>query len=167
MAVTLLQLRVFYAMRDARTPTLIQVAMVLVRVPLLLLVPHVVGWQHAVAGVMVVTSATYLVGWVVGDVALGRRLGAARSPGVLSGVGRMAFVSAVAAVLAGLVVTITRGAFGTGVVGSLVTLVVGTVVIGIAVVAGAVVARVPEFSGLLAGVRARLGHPRGPGSSGA
>ena len=36
MAVTLLQLRVFYAMKDARTPTLIQVGMVAVRVPLLL-----------------------------------------------------------------------------------------------------------------------------------
>ena len=39
MAVTLLQLRVFYAMKDARTPTLIQLGMVAVRVPLLLLVP--------------------------------------------------------------------------------------------------------------------------------
>ena len=39
MAVTLLQLRVFYAMKDARTPTLIQIGMVAVRVPLLLLVP--------------------------------------------------------------------------------------------------------------------------------
>ena len=43
MAVTLLQLRVFYAMKDARTPTLIQLGMVAVRVPLLLLVPVVVG----------------------------------------------------------------------------------------------------------------------------
>ena len=39
MAVTLLQLRVFYAMKDARTPTLIQVGMVAVRVPLLLARP--------------------------------------------------------------------------------------------------------------------------------
>jgi len=158
MAVTLLQLRVFYAMRDARTPTLIQVAMVLVRVPLLLLVPHVVGWQHAVAGVMVATSLTYLVGWVVGDVALRRRLGAQRTPGVLSGVLRMAVVSAAAAVVGGLVTTITQSAFGRGVPGSLVTLVVGTVVIGAAVVAGAVVARVPEVGAPLSAVRARLGR---------
>ena len=67
MAVTLLQLRVFYAMKDARTPTLLQIGMVAVRVPLLLLVPHVVGAEHVVAGVMVATSATYLAGWVAGD----------------------------------------------------------------------------------------------------
>ena len=40
MAVTLLQLRVFYAMKDARTPTLLQIGMVAVRVPLLLAGPR-------------------------------------------------------------------------------------------------------------------------------
>ena len=75
MAITLLQLRVFYAMKDARTPTLIQVAMVAVRVPLLLLVPVLVDPEHVVAGLMIATSATYVVGWVVGSVALQRRLG--------------------------------------------------------------------------------------------
>ena len=67
MAVTLLQLRVFYAMKDARTPTLIQVGMVAVRVPLLLLVPVLVGPAHVVAGLMLVTSITYVAGWVIGD----------------------------------------------------------------------------------------------------
>jgi putative peptidoglycan lipid II flippase len=159
MAITLLQLRVFYAMRDARTPTLIQVAMVAVRLPLLVAVPHVVGWDHAVAGVMVATSVTYLVGWAVGDVLLRRRLGAStRGNGVLLNVLRMALVSAVAAVVGGLVTTITDTAFGRSVSGSLVTLLVGTVVIGAAVVAGAVVARVPEFGAPVTAVRARLGR---------
>ena len=53
MAITLLQLRVFYAMKDARTPTFIQLAMVAVRVPLLLLVPVLVGPEHVVAGLMI------------------------------------------------------------------------------------------------------------------
>ena len=83
MAVTLLQLRVFYAMKDARTPTLIQIGMVAVRVPLLLLVPAVVGPEDVVAGLMLVTSVTYLAGWVLGDLALRRRLGSLRSAGDL------------------------------------------------------------------------------------
>src|SRR4029450_9907265 len=66
LAVTLLQLRVFYAMKDARTPTLIQVGMVAIRVPLLLLVPVVVGPDQVVAGLMVVTSLTYVAGWLIG-----------------------------------------------------------------------------------------------------
>src|SRR4029450_11156858 len=66
LAVTLLQLRVFYAMKDARTPTLIQVGMGAGRVPLLLLVPVVVGPDQVVAGLMVVTSLTYVAGWLIG-----------------------------------------------------------------------------------------------------
>ncbi|MEU2347668.1 murein biosynthesis integral membrane protein MurJ [Modestobacter sp. NPDC049651] len=158
MAVTLLQLRVFYAMKDAKTPTLIQLFMVAVRVPLVLLVPVVTDPRHVVAGLMLVTSITFVVGWVVGDVALRRRLGSTRGHGVLSNVLRMAVVSAVAAVAGGLVSTITDSAFGRSVPGSLVTLVVGTVVIGVAVVAGAVVARVPEIGAPLSAVRARLGR---------
>ena len=76
LAVTLLQLRVFYAMKDARTPTLIQVGMVAVRVPLLLLVPVARrSPTDVVAGLMLVTSITYVAGWVIGDLALRRRLG--------------------------------------------------------------------------------------------
>ena len=78
MAVTLLQLRVFYAMKDARTPTLIQLGMVAVRVPLLLAVPAVVEPRHVVAGLMLVTSVTYLAGWAIGDLALRKRLGGLR-----------------------------------------------------------------------------------------
>jgi putative peptidoglycan lipid II flippase len=167
MAVTLLQLRVFYAMKDARTPTLIQVAMVAVRVPLLLLVPVVVGPDDVVAGLMVVTSATYVAGWVVGNLALRRTLATGVGTGATGTVLRMAAVSAVAALLGWLVVHVTGGVLGTSVAGSLGTLVIGTVVIGIAVVAGAVVAKVPEVSGLAAGVRARLGRPRSSGRPGA
>ena len=74
MAVTLLQLRVFYAMKDARTPTLIQVGMVAVRVPLLLLVPgRSSSPEHVVAGLMLATSVTYVGG-------LGRRRPRAAPP---------------------------------------------------------------------------------------
>ena len=40
LAVTLVQMRVFYAMKDARTPTLINLIMVVVRVPILLACTH-------------------------------------------------------------------------------------------------------------------------------
>jgi putative peptidoglycan lipid II flippase len=154
-------------MKDARTPTLIQVAMVAVRVPLLLLVPVVVGPDQVVAGLMVVTSTTYVAGWVVGNLTLRRKLGTGGSGQATGTVLRMAAVSAVAALRGGLVVHLTSDALGTSVAGSLGTLVIGTVVIGIAVVAGAVVVKVPEVSGPVAGVRARLGHPRGSGGTGA
>jgi putative peptidoglycan lipid II flippase len=163
MAVTLLQLRVFYAMKDARTPTLIQLVMVAVRVPLVLLVPVLVQPRHVVAGLMLVTSITFVVGWVVGDVALRRRLGTLRGRRVLGSLLRLTVVTVVAGLLGWAAVAALDGTLGRSVPGSLGTVLVGTVVIGVAVVAGAVAVKVPEVTGALAGVRARLGRPRRPG----
>ena len=68
--------------------------MVAVRVPLLLLVPALVRPEHVVAGLMLVTSITYVAGWVLGDLALRRRLGALRTRETFGPVARMAAVSA-------------------------------------------------------------------------
>lgn len=155
MAVTLLQLRVFYAMKDARTPTLIQVGMVAVRVPLLLLVPAVVGPDDVVAGLMLVTSVTYVAGWVIGDLALRRRLGRLGSRATFGPVLRMAAVSVVAGGVGFLVRNVTEDLFGTALAGSLVTVLVGTVVIGGVALAGLVIARVPEVREPLAALRGR------------
>jgi putative peptidoglycan lipid II flippase len=156
MAVTLLQLRVFYAMKDARTPTLIQLGMVAVRVPLLLLVPAVVEPEHVVAGLMLATSVTYLAGWVLGDVALRRRLGTLRTGDTLVQVARVAAVSLVAGLLGKLVLIVTDDLLGSSTAGSLARVLLGTVVIGAAALAGLVVARVPEIREPLASVRARV-----------
>jgi putative peptidoglycan lipid II flippase len=155
MAVTLLQLRVFYAMKDARTPTLIQIGMVAVRVPLLLLVPAVVEPDSVVAGLMLVTSITYVAGWVIGDIALRRRLGGLRTRRTLGPVLRIAAAAAVAAGVGRLVRNVTDDLVGTPVTGSLVTVLVGTVVIGGVALAGLVIARVPEIREPLAALRGR------------
>ena len=158
MAVTLLQLRVFYSMKDARTPTLIQLGMVVVRVPLLLLVPVMVQPRHVVAGLMLVTSLTYVVGWVLGDVALRSRLGTLRTGEALPDLARIAAASATAGVAAWLVVRVIGNLVGAGTAGSLVTVVIGTVVTGAVALAGLSVARVPELAEPLAAVRARVGR---------
>jgi putative peptidoglycan lipid II flippase len=158
MAVTLLQLRVFYAMKDARTPTLIQLGMVGVRVPLLILVPVLVDPQHVVAGLMLATSVTYLAGWVLGDVALRRRLGGLQTRETFMPLTRMALASAVAGLVGWVVVRLTDDLFGASTAGSLATVLVGTVVIGGAALAGLVITRVPEIREPLAAVRARSGR---------
>jgi putative peptidoglycan lipid II flippase len=158
MAVTLLQLRVFYAMKDARTPTLLQIGMVAVRVPLLLLVPVVARPEDVVAGLMLVTSVTYVAGWVFGDLALRRRLGTLQTRATFGPVARMAAVSAVAGGIGWLVLNVTDDLFGAGAAGSLARVLIGTVVIGGAALAGLVVARVPEIREPLAAIRARREH---------
>ena len=158
MAVTLLQLRVFYAMKDARTPTLIQLGMVGVRVPLLIAVPAVVGPELVVAGLMLVTSVTYVAGWVLGEVALRRRLGSLQTRGTYMALTRMALASTVAGLVGWVVVRLTDDLFGTTTAGSLATVLVGTVVIGGTALAGLVITRVPEIREPLAAVRARSGR---------
>ncbi|TQN40732.1 putative peptidoglycan lipid II flippase [Blastococcus colisei] len=158
MAVTLLQLRVFYAMKDARTPTFIQLGMVAVRVPLLLLVPAVVEPEDVVAGLMLVTSITYVAGWVIGDVALRRRLGGLRTRATFGPLLRVTAVSVVAGAVGLLVRNVTDDLVGTSPGGSLVTVLVGTVVIGGVALAGLVIARVPEIREPLAALRERKGR---------
>ncbi|MDP5185162.1 murein biosynthesis integral membrane protein MurJ [Blastococcus sp. BMG 814] len=156
MAVTLLQLRVFYAMKDARTPTLIQLGMVAVRVPLLLLVPVVVEPELVVAGLMLATSLTYVAGWVIGDLALRRRLGGLRTRETFGPLARIAAVALVAGLAGGLVRIVTGDLGGRSTAGSLAEVVIGTVVVGGVALTGLVVARVPEVREPVAALRARL-----------
>ncbi|WP_347058692.1 murein biosynthesis integral membrane protein MurJ [Blastococcus sp. HT6-30] len=158
MAVTLLQLRVFYAMKDARTPTLIQVGMVAVRVPLLVMVPVVVEPELVVAGLMLVTSLTYVAGWVIGDLALRRRFGGLRTRETFGPLARIAAVALAAGLVGGLVRIVTDDLLGRSTTGSLLQVLLGTVVVGGVALVGLVVARVPELREPLAAVRARLGR---------
>jgi putative peptidoglycan lipid II flippase len=75
-AIAMLQLRAFYALNDARTPTMINGVMVIVKVALFYLTAHVLDPAHVVYGLTFVNAFGYLVGAVVGEVWLRRRLGA-------------------------------------------------------------------------------------------
>nr|WP_052478087.1 murein biosynthesis integral membrane protein MurJ [Kibdelosporangium sp. MJ126-NF4]CEL15994.1 Proposed peptidoglycan lipid II flippase MurJ [Kibdelosporangium sp. MJ126-NF4]CTQ93918.1 Proposed peptidoglycan lipid II flippase MurJ [Kibdelosporangium sp. MJ126-NF4] len=74
-ALVMLQLRVFYAMKDARTPTLIMIVMTAVKIPLLYMCEGLLAPEHVVLGVMMVNSLSYVVGAVLGQVWLWLRLG--------------------------------------------------------------------------------------------
>ena len=85
-AIVMLQLRVFYAMRDGRTPTLINAFMVATKVVLVLVSSAVFAAPpgtdvnvhpsvHAVEWLNISTSLSYVVGAVVGHIVLKRRLG--------------------------------------------------------------------------------------------
>ncbi|SNR27689.1 putative peptidoglycan lipid II flippase [Haloechinothrix alba] len=82
-ALVMLQLRVFYALKDARTPTLIMLVMTAVKVPLLYLCPILLAPHQIVLGAMLVNSLTFVVGAFLGQVWLWARLGNLRSKRVL------------------------------------------------------------------------------------
>ena len=73
-AVTLVQMRVFYAMKDARTPVLINAIMVAVRVPLLIACVTLDD-SLIVPGMAAATSISYLIGAITGEIWLRVRYG--------------------------------------------------------------------------------------------
>jgi putative peptidoglycan lipid II flippase len=143
-AVVMLQLRVFYAMHDARTPTLINVLMVAVKVPLLLACPLVLPAERVVLGLAFVNAVSFVVGAVVGEVWLRARLGRLQTPRVLATVARTVAAGVVGALVAlavGLAVPDAMGA----VPRAWLELVLGGLAGGLAAVAAMALLRVPEL----------------------
>ena len=110
-AITMLQLRVFYALTDSRTPTLIQLFTVAVKIPLLLLCPVFLAPADVVLGLAAANSVSFFAGAVLGQVLLRRRLGRVPTGEVLSTVGRTLVASLVAVLAAYGIVTLLTGVF--------------------------------------------------------
>jgi putative peptidoglycan lipid II flippase len=159
-AVVMLQLRVFYALRDGKTPTLINIFMVATKVVLVLVTNEIFrappGTKvnvhpsaHAVEWLAISTSLSYVVGAIVGHILLTRRLGQLGMASVASTVLRVGFASALGAGAAYAVLVAMQNALGHGPGGAAAGLVVGGVV-GL-VVFGALAwqLRIPEIRQLV------------------
>ncbi|HEX2300574.1 MAG TPA: lipid II flippase MurJ, partial [Pseudonocardiaceae bacterium] len=158
-AVTMLQLRVFYALADARTPTMINTVMVAVKVPLLLACPVVLDGPDVVLGLTSVNSLSYLVGAVVGQIWLRVRLGPVQTGRTLVTVGKclVAAVPAVGAVF-GLRAVLDPG----GVAGAWLDLVLATVVVMVVMGAGLLALRTPELTAATRPLLARFTRRQPP-----
>ncbi|SHG19658.1 putative peptidoglycan lipid II flippase [Jatrophihabitans endophyticus] len=127
-ALVMLQLRVFYAMRDGRTPTLINTFMVATKIVLVLVSNEAfAGTEHAVEWLNISTSLSYVVGAVVGHVVLTRRLGSLRFGPVTRTLLQIGFASVLGGAAAYGVVLLAQDALGAGHAGSTVALVGGGV----------------------------------------
>jgi putative peptidoglycan lipid II flippase len=163
-AVVMLQTRVFYALTDSRTPTLMQLVIVGAKVPLLLASPHLLPPEWVVLGLVAANGLSFIVGAVLGQVLLHRRLGRLGTGAVLGALSRMTVASVLGA-LAGFGAVLLVGpvlpAVGP-VAGAWIELVIAGVVGVPAVVAAMLLLRVPE----LAAVRRRLRRTASPDGGG-
>lgn len=165
-AVVMLQLRVFYAMRDGKTPALINAFMVGTKVVLVLVTDQVfkapAGTDvnvhpsvHAVEWLNISTSLSYVVGAVVGHIVLTRRLGHLGFRSVLRTVAQIGVASAIGGLVAYGVVLGAREMLGGARFGSVTGLVVGGLV-GLGVMAAvAWRMRIPDVQQAVASVRGR------------
>jgi putative peptidoglycan lipid II flippase len=137
-ALVMLQLRVFYAMRDGRTPAIINAVMVGTKVVLVLISNEVFAAPagtdvtkhpstHAVEWLNISTSLSYVVGAVAGHILLSRRLGHLGFRRVLQTVTQIAVASAIAGLAAWAVVAGTRNWLGSAHAGSATGLVGGSI----------------------------------------
>lgn len=92
-AITMMQMRTFNALKDARTPTLIMVVMTAAKVVMALLTPLVLAPQDVVYGLAFVNSFSFVVGWLVGEAWLRHRLGPLGSAKFLMTLGKTLLAS--------------------------------------------------------------------------
>ncbi|TWF94601.1 putative peptidoglycan lipid II flippase [Saccharopolyspora dendranthemae] len=97
-ALTMMQMRTFNSLNDARTPTLIMVVMTVAKVLLAILVAAMLPPDQIVFGLTFVNSFTFIVGWLVGEAWLRHRLGPLGSRRFLVTLGK----SLIASVIGGL-----------------------------------------------------------------
>ncbi|HEV2885401.1 MAG TPA: murein biosynthesis integral membrane protein MurJ [Jatrophihabitans sp.] len=154
-AVVMLQQRVFYAMRDARTPTFINLAMVATKVGLVLAGAVLLDGRAVVIGLTVSTSASYLVGCLVGHLLLRRRFGRLGFAAVGRTVGWITAAAAGGGLVGLAVVLAGTAVLGDGRLAALVELVVGAVLGGAVLVLLALRLPLPEVAQIAAAVRGR------------
>jgi putative peptidoglycan lipid II flippase len=157
-ALVMLQQRVFYAMRDARTPTVINIAMVATKVALVTVGAATLHGKAVILALTVSTSLSYVAGCVAGHLLLRHRFGrlgfapVARTIGLIGTAALAGGVAAAAVVLTGSVL------LGGGRLASLAELLAGGAagLIVLAVVATRL--PLPEVSEIVNAVRGRTGR---------
>jgi putative peptidoglycan lipid II flippase len=124
-ALVMLQQRVFYAMRDARTPTLINLAMVGVKVVLLLSASALLDGNAVIIALTVSTSLSYVAGCITGHILLRRRFGTLGFTAVARTVGWITLAAAAGGAVGLAVVLGLNSVLGVGRLSGLLELVVG------------------------------------------
>ncbi|MQA16096.1 MAG: murein biosynthesis integral membrane protein MurJ [Pseudonocardiaceae bacterium] len=153
-AITMLQLRVFYAMTDARTPALIMAAMVGVKVPLLLLCGAVLPDRQVVLGLTVINSFGFVIGLLAGQIWLRVRLGNLDGRRVSLVVAKTVVAGVCAALVA---MSLHRVlVLPDGVPGAWAQLLLDTLIVGVVMTAVLVVLRTGELTDALRLIRTKV-----------
>jgi putative peptidoglycan lipid II flippase len=149
----MLQMRVFYAMRDAKTPTIINIGMVATKVGLVLIVAETAHGDHVIEALNIATSVSYVVGAIVGHLLLTRRFGRLGFSRVVRTIVRIGIASILGGAAAVGMVLAGTGLAGHGRTGALIGLIGGGVA-GLAVMLGAAWRmRIPEVREIVAAAR--------------
>jgi putative peptidoglycan lipid II flippase len=157
-AIMQLQQFAFYALRDTRTPAVLNVPVVALRVGLDLLFWAVLPAASVAAAMMGASGVSFVFGALVSIALLRRRLGFLGLRRVASALVKLVGAAAIAALPTYLLVDVMSRRFGDGKVDSLVQLVLGGALLLGLYYGLALLFRVAEVRDLTRMVRARLGR---------
>ncbi len=131
-ALVMLQMRVFYAYNDTRTPTVINIVMVATKVTILVLTATVLTDHAVIVMLSVASSLAYVAGAVTGHILLRRRYGPLGFTAVAATVHRVMWATALAGAAGCAAVALVRTTIGAPTIEHLATVAVGAAV-GLAV----------------------------------
>lgn len=155
-SVSQIQTFVFYAMRDAKSPALINILVVAIRIVGAYLVVQLVPPAYVLHGLMVINAISYLVGMAVGATVLRRKLGPLHMGSTLANFGKVAAATLPAVLVAAGVSTVAQQFLGEEKLGSAVSLLFGVGLGGAIYVGLAMLFRVKEIQDVLGGFARKL-----------
>jgi putative peptidoglycan lipid II flippase len=155
-AISQLQLFAFYAMPDTRTPALINVPVVALRIGLDLLFYVVLPATLVAAGLMAGNAISFVVAALIGYGLLRRRIGRLGLTRVFATLGRLGLAGLIAAAVTTVVVVVMTLVWGDEKAASVVQLAVGAVVLFATYVGAALWLRVDEVKELASMIGSKL-----------
>ncbi|MFY1653454.1 murein biosynthesis integral membrane protein MurJ [Solwaraspora sp. WMMB762] len=148
----------FYALPDTRTPALINIPVVALRILVQIGLFVALSVQFAAPGLMIGNGVSYLAAAVLSAWLLRRRVGRIGFGGIMVTFGKVALAAGGAALAGWLVVTLLPGGDTPSQPLAILQLVVGGAAVGLVYLGLAVVLRIREIVDVLAMVRRRLGR---------
>lgn len=155
-AVSMMQTFVFYALRDAKTPAMINLVVIVIRVAGAFAAVQLMPPQYVLHALMVVNTISYLAGMLVGGILLRRRVGPLHMGQTLSNFARVAVATLPAVLVALGTSTLATQFLGDERLGSAVALLVGLSLGGAIYIGLAMVLRVKEIQEVLGAFTRRL-----------
>jgi putative peptidoglycan lipid II flippase len=157
-AITQMQLFAFYAMPDTKTPALVNMPVVGVRIALDVILYFALPLALVDAGLMLGNAISYVIAAVIGYQLLRRRIGLRAIGDTMRALGKLAIAALIAAIPAWLLSLLIQHELGNGKVGAVAALIVGAIVLGVAYVGAGLALKARDISDVAGMVRARFGR---------
>ncbi|HEY7174248.1 MAG TPA: lipid II flippase MurJ, partial [Micromonosporaceae bacterium] len=157
-AITQMQLFTFYAMPDTKTPALVNMPVVGVRIAVDVFLYVVLSAAAVNAGLMFGNAVSYVIAAIIGYQLLRRRIGLLALGETMGALGRLATAAVIAAIPTWLVTLFIQHELGNGKIGSVVALIVGGLVLTGAYVGAGLTLRATDITNVASMVRARFGR---------